>query len=167
MMVLLVAQVMVIVLDFGIMEVLWMIVTFCGHKDGYWNTDVDDRLLNVIRSLINEGANVFYLGGYGNFDSLAAKAVYALKQEFPNIQSIIVLPYLDRQFNEDLYDESLYPPLEDVPLRFAISKRNEWMVEQADVIVSGVTHDWGGAYSTLKFAKGKKKRIISVVDCNL
>lgn len=34
------------------------------------------------------------------------------------------------------YDYLLYPSIENVPYRFAIAKRNEWMVEQADIIVS-------------------------------
>jgi len=56
----------------------------------------------------------------------------------------------------------VYPPIENALPRFAISKRNEWMVEQADVVVSGVDHDWGGAATTLQYAQRKKKRIISV-----
>lgn len=139
-----------------------MIVTFCGHKTGYEKADVTVRLRGIIRNLIQEGATTFYIGGYGDFDSFAAEAVKDMKTEYPNIRSVLVIPYLDREFDKNRYDESLYPPLENVPLRFAISKRNEWMVEQADVVVSGVQHDWGGAYQTLKYAERKKKRIISI-----
>ena len=141
-----------------------MIVTFCGHKNGYQQTDVSALIRTVLRDLIAEGADTFYLGGYGSFDSIAAAAVRDLKKEFPAIHSILVIPYLDREYNKELYDGSLYPPLEGVPLRFAISKRNEWMIDQADVVVSGVDHDWGGAATTLKYAQRKKKRIISVVN---
>ena len=142
-----------------------MSVTFCGHSDGYWNPEVvTARLHSVIRDLIAEGANTFYLGGYGRFDGLAAETVRDLKSEFPYIRSILVIPYLNREYSKTLYDESLFPPIEEALPKFAISKRNEWMVEQADVVVSGVDHDWGGAYTTLKYAKRKKKRIISVVD---
>ena len=41
------------------------------------------------------------------------------------------------------YDSTVYPPLENVPHRFAISHRNRWMVENADVVVAYVLHDWG------------------------
>ncbi|OUO31518.1 hypothetical protein B5F88_18105, partial [Flavonifractor sp. An306] len=58
------------------------------------------------------------------------------------------------------YDRTVYPPLETVPRRFAISHRNRWMVEYVDVVVSYVLHDWGGAATTLQYAKRKKKRII-------
>lgn len=63
---------------------------------------------------------------------------------------------------EKRFDGTIYPPLETVPLKYAISKRNEWMIDQADMVVSGVTHDWGGAATTMKYAQTKKKRIISI-----
>ena len=33
---------------------------------------------------------------------------------------------------------------ENVPPRYAIVRRNEWMVRESDVVISGVTHGWGG-----------------------
>ena len=140
-----------------------MLVTFCGHSTVSNSTAVAAALKTVIEELIAEGATEFYLGGYGEFDSLAARAVRDAKETHPDIRATLVIPYMDREFNTALYDGSVYPPLESVPRRFAISKRNEWMIEQADVVVSGVTHDWGGAATTLKYATRKKKRIISVV----
>ena len=62
------------------------------------------------------------------------------------------------------FDSSVYPPLENVPRRFSISHRNRWMVESADVVVAYVLHDWGGAATTLRCAKQKKKQIISYRD---
>ena len=38
------------------------------------------------------------------------------------------------------------------------------MVESADVVVAYVLHDWGGAATTLRCAKQKKKQIISYRD---
>ena len=140
-----------------------MLVTFCGHSTVSNSAAVAAALKTVIEELIAEGATEFYLGGYGEFDSLAARAVRDAKETHPDIRATLVIPYMDRDFNTALYDSSVYPPLESVPRRFAISKRNEWMIEQADVVVSGVTHDWGGAATTLKYATRKRKRIISVV----
>lgn len=98
-----------------------MKVTFCGHKDVYNTELVNQRVKQVIEQLIGEGATLFLLGGYGGFDSMAAVAVKEAKQQHPEIHSMLVLPYLDRTFNEDLYDDSTYPPLEEVPRRYAIS----------------------------------------------
>lgn len=140
-----------------------MLVSFCGHKDVADAAQVKEKLSAVIASLIEEGATVFYLGGYGEFDSMAAHIVRDIKKIHPDVQAFLVIPYMDRDYDKNLYDGSVYPPIENAPRRFAISKRNEWMVEQSDVVVSYVTHDWGGANTTLEYAKRKRKRIISVV----
>ena len=140
-----------------------MIVTFCGHKDIINSASVEELLKKTIETLIDRGADEFYVGGYGGFDSLAASTVRGLKVQHPNIRLILVIPYLNRDYDAQAYDELLYPPLENIIPRYAISKRNEWMVDQSEVVVSYVTHDWGGASKTLAFAKRKKKEIISVV----
>ena len=65
-------------------------------------------------------------------------------------------------YDSSLYDGTTYPSLEEVPKRFAITKRNEWMVEQADVVVAYVKHDWGGAAAMLRYAERKNMRIINI-----
>lgn len=140
-----------------------MIVTFCGHRDIVCSDKLIRQLRFVLCDLITEGADTFLLGGYGAFDSMAAMTVWELKSTYPHIRSTLVLAYLDRDYNEDLYDDTIYPPLEGVPLRYAISQRNRWMVDAADVIVSCVIHSYGGAATTLRYAKQKHKRIIRLV----
>ena len=115
-----------------------------------------------MRGLIAEGADCFLLGGYGGVDSLVAHTVHELKRHYPAIHSTLVIPYLNREYSTELYDDTTYPPLEDVPMKFAISKRNEWMVDQADAVVAYVTHGWGGAAATLQYVERKNKRIIRV-----
>ena len=74
------------------------------------------------------------------------------------------MAYLETTKDTSGYDSTVYPPLETVPRRFAISHRNRWMVESADVVVAYVLHDWGGAATTLRYACRKKKKIISYCD---
>lgn len=137
-----------------------MIVTFCGHRDVSQSDDVRTWLENCVESLIREGATDFYLGGYGSFDNMAASVVWKLKEKYPDICSVLVIPYLNRDIDTSRYDLTTYPPLETVPKRFAITRRNEWMVRAADVVVAYVRHGWGGAAATLEYAQRKKKRII-------
>ena len=137
------------------------VVTFCGHADFYGSEDVRVWLKETVENLIRRGADDFLLGGYGGFDACAASMVWELKKQYPAIRSTLVLPYLDRKVDATKYDTTLYPPLEKVPRRFAISKRNEYMVNEADIVVAYVTHDWGGAATTLAYAKRKKKEIIN------
>lgn len=137
-----------------------MKVTFCGHKKVSDHETVESWLRSVCAELIAKGANEFYLGGYGGFDFMCASVLRELKKEHAQIKLILVLPYLNRGIPADGYDETLYPPLENVPPRFAISRRNEWMVQESDVLVAYVTHGWGGAAKTLEHARRKKKTIL-------
>lgn len=138
-----------------------MNVTFCGHAQVGQVEAVKAWLCVVTQHLIEQGANTFYLGGYGTFDSLAAAVLREQKKRYPQIKLILVLAYLDDNKDASGYDSTVYPPLETVPRRFAISHRNRWMVDTSDVVVAYVLHDWGGASTTLRYAKRKKKQIIS------
>ena len=137
-----------------------MVVTFCGHRSVSQSEAVRAWLTECVEKLIQEGATKFYLGGYGAFDNMAASVVWKLKKEYPSICSILVLPYLDRKMDAEYYDMTTYPPLETVPKRYAIARRNQWMVQAADVVVAYVCYDWGGAAKTLEYARRYKKRII-------
>lgn len=137
-----------------------MIVAFCGHRDVSRPDTVRGWLTDCVEALIQEGATKFYLGGYGHFDRMAASVVWAMKNKYPTICSVLVIPYLNRAADVSHYDYTTYPPLENVPKRFAISRRNQWMVQEADVVVAYVCHSWGGAAATLEYARKKKKRLI-------
>ena len=137
-----------------------MNVTFCGHSQIWKREEVEKWLFNVTKKLIQQGATTFYLGGYGAFDSLVASVLRELKKDYPQIELILVLAYLNTERNTSGYDSTVYPPLEDVPRRFAITHRNRWMVDVADVVVAYVLHDWGGAATTLRYANQKAKRSI-------
>ena len=141
-----------------------MTVTFCGHAQISQSEKIEKWLYDVTQKLIEQGATTFYLGGYGAFDSLAVSVLREQKKQYPQIELILVLAYLNTGRDTSGYDITVYTPLETVPRRFAISHRNRWMVESADVVVAYVLHDWGGAATTLRCAKQKKKQIISYRD---
>jgi uncharacterized phage-like protein YoqJ len=115
----------------------------------------------MVEEVITQGAEKFLLGGYGGFDRMAAGVVWELKIKYPQIQSVLVLSYLNRTIPQNQYDETTYPPFETVPKRYAIIKRNQWMVDQSDVVIAYVTHSWGGAAKTLDYAKRRQKTILN------
>ena len=146
-----------------------MTVAFFGHR--FVIEDIKDEIERVILENINSGEElVFYLGGYGSFDYQCASVCKKIKNEIGNCETVLVTPYLTDSHQEKIkewmklkmYDSVLYPPLEKVPLKFAISKRNEWMISEADLIIVYVKRCFGGAYNALKYAKRKKKRIINL-----
>ena len=141
-----------------------MIITFCGHSKLIEQNTIRAHLTRELRTLLEQGNHKFYLGGYGDFDLLAAKVLYELKQEYPETESILILPYPDRPADAALYDSTIYPPLENVPKRYAISHRNKWMIEQADMVIACVDHDWGGAAKSLAMARKKKLPVINLAE---
>lgn len=140
-----------------------MKVTFCGNRLAS-HEEVEASLKRIIEALIKEGADEFLLGGYGNFDKIAASVVKSFKVNYPQIKSILVIPYLNRDYNKELYDLSVYPELENVHPKGAIVKRNQYMIDEADVVVACVKYKNGGAHTTLKYAEKKNKRIIDVMN---
>ena len=145
-----------------------MIITFCGHSNCLFSYDVKEQLKNILIDEINKNPTCkFYLGGYGDFDGLCLRMLKDLKTDFPEIELIFITPYLDKnysklEFAKNHYDGVIFPPLESVPRKFAILKRNEWMVEQADLVIAYVKYSWGGAAKALEYAKRKKERIINI-----
>ena len=137
-----------------------MKTTFCGHKEVADREAVERWLYETCTELIENGTDEFFLGGYGGFDYLCAAVLRNLKKSYPQIRLILILPYLNSSMITDGYDETLYPPLESVPRRFAISRRNEWMIRESDAVVAYVTHGWGGAAKTLEYAQRKKKAVL-------
>ena len=101
-----------------------MIVTFCGHSQVSRRQEVERWLCIVTQKLIAQGATTFYLGGYGAFDNLAASVLRRQKMQYPQIELVLVMAYLNDGRDASGYDRTIYPPLETVPRRFAISRRN-------------------------------------------
>ena len=150
-----------------------MVIAFSGHSVIPSDKKIKEIIKEKIRNNIVDVRNVIcYLGGYGDFDNICARACRELKKENFNIERIYVTPYISvseqNKIKEmqrmGICDTSIYPPIENVPPRFAISKRNEWMMANADLIIAYVNHSYGGAYKSLQVAKRKNKRIINICD---
>ena len=146
-----------------------MIVTFCGHRDFVETAEAENQLTMFLEKYARENVRlVCYNGGYGNFDYFAAKCVQRMQEQYSNIRNCLVLPYIDQPFLERIeifknhFNETIYPPLESVPRKYAIIRRNEWMVDSADIVIAYVTYSWGGAARTLEYARRKKKNIIQI-----
>lgn len=71
--------------------------TFAGHADVY-SASVERSLSETIKRLIRESEDiVFYVGGQGEFDQMAASAVRAAKARNPGkkIKLYLVEPYAE------------------------------------------------------------------------
>ena len=144
-----------------------MIITFCGHAQFRTTEQCERELLTFPETHVGDSPAQMYLGGYGEFDSFALRCCRKYRETHPQIKLVLVSPYLSDSYqrnhlcdSESRYDEILYPAIEDKPLRFAIVYRNQYMVQQADWVVTYVTHGWGGAYRTYRYALQKAKQIL-------
>ena len=147
-----------------------MIITFCGHSNYSFDDTVKEKLRGLLLQNIRKNPTCkFYLGGYGNFDSLCLSILKELKADFPNIELLFITPYLNKEYSKLetaklYYDDIIYPSLESVPPRFCISRRNKWMVDEANLVIAFVKYSWGGAAKTLEYAKRKKVPFYNLVE---
>ena len=135
---------------------------FIGHRDA------DERLLPrlelVIDRLIREdGVRYFYVGGYGGFDRLSAAAVRRMKQKYPDITLMLVLPYhpAERPTEApDGFDGTYHPDgLESTPKRYAIVRANRIMVDTCDWLICYVRRGAGNSRKLLEYAQRRKRQI--------
>ena len=149
-----------------------MIITFCGHSNCLFSDEEKEKLKQLLINKIRKNPTCkFYLGGYGDFDSLCLRTLRELKTDYPDIELLFITPYIDKnysklEFTKYHYDDVIFPPLESVPRKFAILKRNEGMVDSANLVIAYVKYSWGGAAKTLEYAKRKKKQIINLAIDN-
>ena len=89
-----------------------------------------------------------------------------LKEKYPHIKYSVVLAYLPNKITAEIYgDDTLYPDrLEFVPKRFAISKRNEWMIKKSAYVIYYVHKITGGAAKFRDKAVKKGCTVINITD---
>ncbi|MBR2489763.1 MAG: hypothetical protein IKB45_04745 [Clostridia bacterium] len=141
--------------------------TFFGHKDT--PKEIEPILVSTLIDLIeNKNVGFFYVGNHGNFDFLVRKNLKLLKIDFPHIDYAVVLSYIPLLKNmlpeEDYSDTIFFDGLENVPPKFAINKRNMWMLNKSDYVVTYVERIVGGAAQFKAHAQKKGKIVIELSD---
>lgn len=147
------------------------ICTFAGHREVF-KSDVLNHLDEVISKIISsDDCFCFLVGGMGDFDKMCSSAVRRAKRKYPDkeIKLELVFPYLTQELNENRtfyetsYDDIIVPiELADVHYKSAITKRNRWMVDQSKYLIAFVYRDFGGAYTTLRYAEKKGLQIFNL-----
>ena len=139
--------------------------TFFGHRDCPYASKV--KLRDVLIDLIeNHNVDMFYVGHQGAFDSLVSGVLRELAQEYPHVRYAVVLAYMPAEHSGPVdYSDTMLPEgIELVHPRYAISWRNNWMLQQADFVVAYVGHSWGGAAQYVQKAIRSGKTVINLYD---
>ena len=151
-------------------------VCFTGHRDIplRYVRAIELRLEAVLRDLIAKGYTDFAAGGALGFDTLAARMVLWLRDQYPHIKLHLILPcrnqtrgwsMRDIEIYEDILrdaDDYLYTSEEYT--RGCMHKRNRHLVDMSSVCVCYLTKDKGGTAYTVKYASNNNLRIINIAE---
>ncbi|MBR0414326.1 MAG: DUF1273 family protein [Clostridia bacterium] len=140
----------------------------CGFGHRFVLENIAPALKKEVARAVKEGCRVFYTGAQGDFDTCfteAVRAVIAENKQLP-LRLICVKPYYtqslqeNREYYETKFAEVLIPSvLDDVHYKAAISKRNQWMIEKSDIVITYTIREYGGAYQALCYAQKQGKDI--------
>ena len=146
-----------------------MTVSFCGHANYTERKGDKEAVLLLLERIVGDSAVEFFLGEYGNFDHFAYGCAKRFRELHSSAKLIFVTPYLnesyrknDSSYTERRFDQVIYPPLENVPPRYAILHRNKWIAREADVLIAYITHEYGGAYTMYRHAVRAGKKIYNI-----
>ena len=139
-----------------------MTCTFFGHRDA--TEDIKPKIYEVLCELIeNHQADLFYVGNQGKFDAMVRSVLISLKEKYSHIRYYVVLAYLPKKDDFD-FSDTIYPEgLENVPPRYAISRRNKELVKKSDIVITHVIYPWGGAAQFKEMAEKLGKRVTNIV----
>ena len=140
--------------------------TFFGHRD--CPSSIKPQLREVLIDLIeNYAVDIFYVGQQGAFDAIVCSVLRNLVSEYPHIRYAVVLermpPNRDSLDTRDYSDTMLPDGIESVHPRYAISWRNNWMLNRSDYVVTYITHFWGGAAQFAEKAARMNRYIINIL----
>ena len=143
------------------------IVCFAGHRDEWHNIGIEEKLKETIIGLIEKGYTTFYDGDKGYFDKLCAHIVIDLKKIYPQVKIYKILTYYhhdnEKWFLPACFDGSILPEIEELHPKLKITKRNEWIVDNSDLLVCHIVNTFkSGSARTVKYAQKKNKPIIYI-----
>lgn len=131
---------------------------------------VKKRLREVLIQCIENGYRYFGSGGARGFDLEAAMAVLELKEVYPDIRLILVLPCQNQTRGWKEIDIQKYEWIKSKADKVVytsehyyngcMQKRNRHLVDHSSLLICYYRGIKGGTEYTIKYAKKKKIRII-------
>lgn len=149
---------------------------FSFEKDTGEVNVFENKLYSTVFSLASEGVTRFYCGMAEGFDIVSAEVVLDLREGIKNtsVELIAVVPFKHQaeRFShhwKERYDKILEAAdkviiLSDKYFTGCFAKRNCYMVDNSDIVVTYFDGKAGGTGSTLNYAKRQGKRIVNVAE---
>lgn len=140
-----------------------MVCTFFGHKDA--PSSIKMRLEEIIEALINEGVKNYYVGNNGNFDFYVQGVLENIVKKHNDIRFSVVLSTINETAIGTKQKYTVFPEeLENALPKFAILKRNDWMINNSQIVITYVRHNFSNSHKWLEKAKKKGLRVINLGD---
>ena len=118
-----------------------------------------------IKRLIENGVEIFYNGMAMGFDLLAAETVLRYQKQYPHVQLIACIPCYNQEKNFPETDKQRYAKilkkatsmvmLSENYYRGCMQVRDQYMVDNADMVLCYCIKDTGGAAYTVKYCQKK------------
>jgi len=158
----------------GVIEIKAQTACFTGHR--IIPTEdvpaIEFHLQEVISKAIENGYRFFGAGGALGFDTLAAKSVLTLREKYPDIRLILILPCLYQTRNWRRYDIDQYELIKKEAdkvvytskeyTRDFMSRRNRHLVDNSSLCICYKTKDTGGTSYTVRYAKQQGLAILNI-----
>lgn len=137
-------------------------------------SEVERRLTETIENLIQKGYLYFGAGGARGFDALASEVVLKLKDTYPQIHLILVLPFDEQYSHERNWTWSeidQYHRLKEQATKVVVLatgyasgiyyRRNRHLVDNSSVCVAYMSKANSGTGYTVNYAKARKLEVIN------
>lgn len=149
---------------------------FTGHRlinhSEYIN--IKRKVKKVIISLIKKGVMFYGAGGALGFDTIAAECVLELKEKYPQIKLILLLPCKDqtrgwydsdvKRYNEILSRADKVVYTAEKYYDGCMLKRNRHLVNNSGYCICYLKKNKGGTAYTVNYAKQKGLIIYNVLN---
>ena len=118
----------------------------------------------LIRLIVENGETTFYVGNHGAFDLIVTAVFKRVKAQFPHVSCYVVLSHMPTAPQTDELPTILPEAVVASPPKFAISRRNMWMIEHSSIVVTYAPYSFGNSAKYKAIAAKKGKRIIEISD---
>lgn len=149
---------------------------FTGHRKippEQYNC-IAERLRTEIIALIHQGVIYFGVGGALGFDTMAAQAILILKESYPRIKLILVLPCKAQTRGWKKADIEIYEKIKaacdkcvyisNTYTTDCMHKRNRHLVNYSSYCICYLTKPTGGTAYTVEYAKRNGLTVINLAE---
>ena len=149
---------------------------FTGHRQIPFGDyqKIFDETENIVESLIKKGYLYFGAGGALGFDTISAFVVLKLKERYPDVRLILVLPCLNQTRGWAKDDVEIYEEIKrqadkvvytsDEYTKGCMHKRNRYLVDNSSVCIAYLTEAKGGTAYTVDYALKHNLTVYNVAE---